>query len=176
MDGKYNFVNRMKELMGLLPMQGFTRGVSSDNISKYLRDLKMEYTKAVKDIKYAWKRMEGNRDGKKRGFNGKHVESIVRRNTGVYILFGRCTMNNASRPKMSRRLSGLRASEQLNIYARYAKGRSSANHAVSAIVVDGVRYLYDNAFTKIKKVFSIEALAYQMADISYCFTFDICEV
>ena len=77
---------------------------------------------------------------------------------------------------MSRRLSGLRASEQLKIYARYAKGRSSANHAVSISVVDGVRYLYDNAFTKIKKEFSIEALAFQMANISYCFMFGICEV
>ena len=77
---------------------------------------------------------------------------------------------------MSRRLSGLRVSEQLKIYARYAKGRSSANHAVSISVVDGVRYLYDNAFTKIKKVFSIEALAYQIANISYFFMFDICEV
>ena len=77
---------------------------------------------------------------------------------------------------MSRRLSRLRASEQLKIFARYAKGRSSANHAVSISVVDSVRYLYDNAFAKIKKVFSIEALAYQMANISYCFTFDICEV
>ena len=45
----------------------------------------MEYMKAGIDIKYAWKRMEGNRDGKKRGFNGKHVERIVRRNTGIFF-------------------------------------------------------------------------------------------
>jgi hypothetical protein len=45
---------------------------------------------------------------------------------------------------MAKRLSGRRASEQFKIYARYAKGMSSANHAVSISIVDGVRYLYDS--------------------------------
>jgi hypothetical protein len=109
MNGKYDFVGKMKGSMGLLPTQGFTRGVSSDNILKFLRELKRDYTKAGRDIKYVWKRMEGNRDGRKRGFSGKHVERIARRDSGVYILFGRCALNNAPRAQMAKRLLGRRA-------------------------------------------------------------------
>ena len=52
MGGKLSFVDEVKKSMGLLVTQGFSRGISSDDISKYLRSLVAQYKAAGKNVQY----------------------------------------------------------------------------------------------------------------------------
>ena len=70
MDGKRNIINEVKKSMNLKTSQGFTKGISSDHVSQFLRSLVKEYKEMGRNVKYLWKKMEGSRDGQKKGFSG----------------------------------------------------------------------------------------------------------
>ena len=44
MDGTRNIIDEVKKSMGLKTSQGFTKGISSHDISKFLRELTKEYS------------------------------------------------------------------------------------------------------------------------------------
>ena len=179
MGGKLSFVDEVKKSMGLLVTQGFSRGISSDDISKYLRSLVAQYKAAGKNVQYTWKRMEGSRKDANRGFNGSHVRRVMKRKAGTFVLFGKSAWNNEPRKRMMRWLShkDMTEAKRYKIYAGKACGTRRADHAVSIkIGVEG-RCLYDNAFNiNKKKMFSVAALAYQMEDINNCYVFSIFKV
>ena len=85
----------MKKSMNLAASRGFTKGISSDNVSRFLRDLVEEYGAMGRNVTYKWKRIEGSRDGLNNGFSGKHVERILKHKGGKFIIFGKAARANA---------------------------------------------------------------------------------
>ena len=176
MDGSRNIVNEMKKSMNLLETQGFRNGISSEDISRFLRKLVEEYRLLGRDVRYKWKRIEGSRDGQSNGFSGKHVERILRHKGGKFILFGKAARANAVRALMIRNLKKVKSErKKFEVYGSKALGQSRADHAMSICVGSEGKFMYDNKFVNVEKKFSVETLALHMADICYCYVFDISE-
>jgi hypothetical protein len=68
--------------MGLKISQGFTKGLSSHDICKFLRELTKKYRALGRNVSYKWKKLEGSRDKKLKGFSGIHVQRVVKRKQG----------------------------------------------------------------------------------------------
>jgi hypothetical protein len=177
MDGTRNIVTEVKKSMGLQPTQGFTRGISSEDIYKFLRSLVKEYKDLGREIKYVWRKMEGSRGGDHIGFSGVHVQRITKRTAGNYILFGKGARNNAPRAALIKRVGKFKGQTRKYIeYGETAQGLKRADHAVSIHVGECGQMFYDNAFLNIAKPFCLETLMLYMEDICYCFVCDIFEV
>lgn len=176
MDGNRNIIDEVKKSMDLKTSQGFTKGISSDHISRFLRSLVQEYKAMGRDVKYLWKRMEGNRDGLNKGFSGKHVERISKRKQGNFIIFGKAARKNELRARMIKQLKDTRSQrKKFAVYGSKAQGQSRADHALSICAGKDGKVMYDNAFLNVEKKFSVETLALYMADVCYCYVFDIYE-
>ena len=61
----------IKESMKMKPNQKFTKGISSDDISRFQ---KKEYAQLGRNVKVTWRKMQGSRKGEFKHFSGKHVE------------------------------------------------------------------------------------------------------
>lgn len=176
MDGTRNIIDEVKKSMGLKTSQGFTKGISSHDISKFLRELTKEYSALGRNVRYKWKKLEGSRDKKLRGFSGIHVQRVIRRKQGNFIIFGKAAWNNVPRRVMMRQLGSV-ASENAKfaVYGKKANGGGVADHALSIRVGDEGKFMYDNAFLNVRKAFKVETLALYMKDICYGYVFDIGE-
>ena len=176
MDGKRNIIDEVKKSMNLKTSQGFTKGISSDHMSQFLRSLVKEYKEMGRNVKYLWKKMEGSRDGQKKGFSGKHVERVAKRKQGKFIIFGKAARANAVRARMIKQLTGTKSeSKKFAVYGGKAQGQKRADHALSIRVGEDGKVMYDNAFLNGEKKFSVETLALYMEDVCYCYVFDIYE-
>lgn len=176
MDGTRNIVEEVKKSMGLKTTQGFTKGISSHDICKFLRELTKEYSALGRNVRYTWKKLEGSRDKKLSGFSGIHVQRITRRKKGNFIIFGQAAWNNAPRAVMMRQLGSVQGEKaKFAVYGKKANGGSVADHALSIRVGDEGKFMYDNAFLNVRKAFKVETLALYMRDICYGYVFDICE-
>lgn len=104
MDGTQTIVKAVKKSMNLAESRGSTYGISSQDISKFLRDLVKQYKAIGRNVIFKWKKLEGSRDGRNNGFSGKHVERIVRHKEGKFILFGKAARANVLRALTIRKL------------------------------------------------------------------------
>jgi hypothetical protein len=176
MDGSRNIIDEVKKSMGLKTSQGFTKGISSHDICKFLRELTGEYRALGRNISYKWKKLEGGRDKKSKGFSGIHVQRIMKRKQGNFIIFGQAAWNNVPRAVMKRQLEQAKSqNEKFAVYGKKANGMAVADHALSLCIGDEGKFMYDNAFLNVRKAFKIETLALYMRDICYGYVFDICE-
>ena len=115
----------MKKSMNLAESRGFTKGISSDNVSRFLRDLVEEYGAMGRNVTYKWKRIEGSRDGLNNGFSGKHVERILKRKGGKFIIFGKVARANAVRSLMIRNIKKESSQrKKIEVYGSKARGLS----------------------------------------------------
>ena len=120
--------------------------------------------------------MEGSRDKKLKGYSGIHVQRIVRRKQGDFILYGQSAWNNVPRAVMLKQLGKTEGQKaKYTVYGKKANGETVADHASSICVGNEGKYMYDNAFLNVRKAFKIETLALYMRDICYGYLFDICE-
>jgi hypothetical protein len=118
--------------------------------------------------------MEGSRDGLNKGFSGKHAERISKRKQGNFIIFGKAARKNESRSRMIKQLKDTRSQrKKFAVYGSKAQGQIRADHALSICAGKDGKVMYDNAFLNVEKKFKVETLALYMADISYCYIFDI---
>ena len=116
------------------------------------------------------------RDGLNKGFSGKHVERLSKRKQGNFIIFGKAARNNELRSRMIKQLKETRSQrKKFEVYGSKAKGQSQADHALSICAGTDGNVMYDNAFMNVEKKFSVETLALYMADVCYCYVFDIYE-
>jgi hypothetical protein len=176
MDGERNIIDEVKKSMNLKTSQGFTKGISSDNISQFLRTLVKEYKDMGRNVKYVWKRMEGSRDGQKKGFSGKHVERVANLKHGKFIIFGKAARANELRSRMMKQLTSTKSQrKKFEVCGSKAQGQKRADHALSIFVGEDGKVMYDNAFLNVEKKFSVETLALYMEDVCYCYVFDIYE-
>lgn len=176
MDGKLEFVSSLKESMQMKPKQRFTKGVSSDDISKFLLSLKKKYRALGRNVGFTWKKMQGSRKAEFKQFSGKHVERVVNGKPKTVILFGKAKWNNTVHKEFMRKMRKLKDTrKQFALFGKRASGMKTADHAVSIRVGDDGVFMYDNAFENIRKEFSVEILADKMEDICYCCAFDIYE-
>jgi hypothetical protein len=155
MDSERNIIDEVKKSMKLKTSQGFTKGISSDNISQFLRTLVKEYKDMGRNVKYAWKRMEGTRDGQKKGFSGKHVERVANRKHGKFIIFGKANSSyiraNELRSRMMKQLTSTKSQrKKFEVYGGKAQGQKRADHALSICVgEDGKVYDKSKAASRI---------------------------
>lgn len=176
MDGTRNIVDEMKKSMELKTSQGFTKGISCDNISRFLRNLVKEYKVMGRNVSYLWKRLEGSRDGQNNGFSGRHVERVARRKQGNFIIFGKAAKANVPRDRMIKQLKSTSSErKKFEVYGSKAQGLKRADHALSICTGEDGKVMYDNAFMNVEKKFSVETLALYMEDVCYCYVFDIYE-
>ena len=147
----------MKKSMNLAESRGFTKGISSDNVSRFLLELMKEYTVMGRNVTYKWKRIEGSRDGLNNGFSGKHVERILKHKGGKFIIFGKAAKANAVRSLMIRNIKKESSQrKKFEVYGSKARGLSRANHALSISVGGDGKVNYDNKFMNVKKEFSVK--------------------
>lgn len=177
MDGTRNIIDEMKKSMGLKTSQGFVKGISSHDISKFLRELTKEYKALGRNVIYKWKKLEGSRDSEKKGFSGIDVQRVVKRKQGKFILFGQAAWNNKPRAIMMKQLEKAESQkEKFAVYGKKACGIAVADHALSICVENEGKFIYDNACINVRKAFKVETLALYMRDICYGYVFDICEL
>ena len=177
MNGEREFVPSIKESMKMKPNQKFNKGISSNDISRFLLSLKKEYAVMGRNVKVTWRKMQGSRKGEFKHFSGRHVERVVKGKSKTVILFGKAKWNNQLHTDFMKRMRRAKDDPKLQfeLFGKRAKGMKTADHAVSIRVGDDGVFMFDNAFENKRKEFSVAILADQMEDICYCCAFDISE-
>ena len=130
-----DFVQDMKKSMQLLPTQRFIKGISSFDINFFLHTLCREHKSLGRNVQFTWLKLGRNENLKHRGITGGSIEKLVLSRKGQYVLFGKAKLNNAVHKAFIKRLSSEKNEKRrLKMYSNKARGKFTANHAISISV------------------------------------------
>jgi hypothetical protein len=148
-------------------------GASSHDAMNFLKHVCVQNRKVGRKLKFEFRRVIGRVD-KDRCWCVKSLIKTVLANKGIYILFGKSKLKNAEHKALLKRIGKAEGVEdKVETYSKKATGFSRHDHAVSIRSDENGVRLFDNACTAGSVEFTVENLADKMADLTYCFFFDL---
>lgn len=173
MNGKVDARHVLKKAMGLKIDKDLEKGVTSQDVLLFFKEVVRMNEVDGKKVEFVWKREGRNHSASGKGWSGKNCAKTFSK-IGKFVVLGKTKMNNDVHNKRMKKLSDKSISEVVKeeYFAGYALGKSKLNHAISVTVEDGGKsQLIDNGCSV--KEYNIVNLASRMDDVKNCYKMDL---
>ena len=173
MNGTVDARHVLKKAMGVKMDDDLKKGVTSQDILLFLKEVVRMNAEEGKEVNYVWKREGLNHSVEGRGWSGKHCEKTFS-GIGKFVILGRAKKKDDIYLRRMRIMTNRKMSKDAveKYFSNYAKGNLKVDHAVSvSIEEDGRTQLYDNGCDE--KEYSILNLASRMEDVKSCYKIDL---
>ena len=173
MNGTVDARHILKKAMGAKLEKNLQRGVTSQDVLLFFKEVVRMNAEQGKEVKFEWKREGRNHSIKGKGWSGKDCSRTFSK-VGKFVVLGRTKKNNNVHLNKMKKLLDRRISDEdkVKYFAGYATGTGKLNHAISITVEEsGMSQLIDNGCNV--KPYSIVTLASRMEDLKNCYKMDL---
>jgi hypothetical protein len=173
MNGTVDARHVLKKAMGVKVDKDLQRGVTSQDVLLFFKEVVRMNAEHGKEVKFKWKREGLNHTVQGKGWSGKHCKKTFSQ-VGKFVVLGRTKRNNVVHLKRMKMLLDEKVSEEdkETYFASYADGTRKLDHAISITVEDnGKSQLIDNG-CKVKP-YNLLTLASRMDDVKHCYKMDL---